>query len=351
MKNESEKKLTWRQSQTLLSLYWHKKTYGKCTFSDPIGDMGISYITLADHLDSLYKNGLVNYRDGVARNLGPEEEIEITSKGVEVAENICLKLNVNTNFSPQQIQRVVLKDSQDAPENYNIRGARRDTKFNKAMNEMIRKNPIEPIMTSIAMYTELDTQLDEWYITNQKMYTTLARAKLNLEIRNGRLASIAIPIALQGALPIQNLSRILSDSWGWVSITGGRSFYRYINESICLGIVEKSGNSLVGTNPSTESTVSWLANKTAGTFLNTFSEAPKACLLVFRETWNHPTLNDLLYPTESSLDLQWARKIYESTDKSDYKKIIMDALKVLKDDSRIITLFEDRLLPTTIYDI
>ena len=67
----------------------------------------------------------------------------------------------------------------------------------KHFEELVEKNPLEPILTTISMYNELDNQLNLIRIKDPKEYTHLSRVQLNLEIRNGRLASLAIPVAVR----------------------------------------------------------------------------------------------------------------------------------------------------------
>ena len=51
--------LTWRQAQALLSIYWRSKNYGKVMVKDLVGDLGVAFVTLFDHLKALRDKGLI----------------------------------------------------------------------------------------------------------------------------------------------------------------------------------------------------------------------------------------------------------------------------------------------------
>ncbi|HWQ20977.1 MAG TPA: hypothetical protein VN455_14450, partial [Methanotrichaceae archaeon] len=53
------KDLTWRQKQSLISIYWRIKNFGSATFSDVVGDVGVAFVTMAYHLDALNDKHLI----------------------------------------------------------------------------------------------------------------------------------------------------------------------------------------------------------------------------------------------------------------------------------------------------
>lgn len=343
------KRLTWRQTEVLLSIYSRLNNFGYVSAGDIVSDSGVSIATVGNHLRSLEERELISQPEGKnVKNLNFGDMLTLTAKGIRYAENQLRAINANKNDSIKTIyekNKIYYQAQSNQPRlGYNI-----DSKspFSKIFNEIIDENKTEPVITSMAMYSELDSQLALFSETDKAMYSSFSRSKLHMEIRSGRIASIAVPISMRGNISQIDLFRILGDSWSWPGIVNVKSIYRYLGESLSLGIASKQGNVLTSLKPTTTDTITWLASKVNSAFQNVISPDPKAALLVFRETFNYPTLEDLQYPRNS--DSTWLNKIYgRMADKSEYRDVINSGVDILLKQARIIDNFEGRLMPRTV---
>jgi hypothetical protein len=170
-----------------------------------------------------------------------------------------------------------------------------------------------------------------------------------MQIRNGRIASIAIPISLRGSISQKDLEEILGNNWSWPGITKGHSSgQRYMNEVLSLGIAQKQGNVFTCSNSTTTDTITWLSNKVNSAFQNTITPIPKVALLAFREMFKYPTEDDLLKPQKSDLDLDWLTSIRENTDSNVYTNSIKNGIDLLSNQANIIESCEGRFVPRTV---
>jgi hypothetical protein len=342
------KPLTWRQKQSLIALYWRNKNYGSATFSDVVGDTGVAFATLAGHLKALGTKGLLYCRTD-PRNMSFNEKLEITDQGNHVAEKSLDQLNASINDTIGTIFTKLKTEYEDAPispsTGYNLNNR---SNFSKAYTNLIKnKNLTEPVITSIALYTELDSQLNLLRTSDNDTYLSLSKSKLNIEIRSGRLSSIAIPIMLRGQIPQHELMSILGNSWSWLNTVDHRSVTRYMNEATSLGVISERGGMITSPKPSATDAMSWLATKTGDTFLNTMNIAPKAALLAFREVFNYPTEEELLSPNITD-NLPWAREIFDNIDKDVYRHYMNEAINILVEKANVVENVEGRLIPRTV---
>ena len=341
--------LTLRQTQALISIAYRNKNLGIVKLSNLITDMGVSFATLADHLNALYKtNYIYTINNKKPRNLNFSEEIFITASGEKHAELIMKSINASYSDSSTSIFNKIKKSFEPRTVQLNLNNTK-TASFAKAFEQLIKKNPSEPVLTSIAMYTDLDSQLNLMRVENKEKYVQLSRAKLNLEIRNGRLASIAIPTAIRGTTRLSDLKEILGDTWSWMGTVGSTSNRRYWQEAMSLGLLQIQGNLLTSMKPTTVDTISWLANKTYFTFANTIPSAPKSSLVVFKESFNFPSEEDIMKPQNADMDLQWLNFIRDSMgNKDDYLDAIREGLKIIKNDANIVQEYEGKIMPSTI---
>lgn len=327
--------------------------YGRVRCYETLSDLGVSIGTLANHLHRLVKKGLVdNPPSGNARYLNYDEEVVLTKKGREKARRVMEEFGFTMDNPISQITRKLEKHktSQRRKAGYGT-VATQISSFEKTFRELIEMNPTEPVLTSIAMYTELDSQLHELRRIDRKLYRLLSSHKLSLEIRNGRLASIAIPVVLKQQINQYDLDWMLGSSWSWMGTVNAKSLTRYIYEAIGLGLIKIEGNAVEGLKSSTTDTISWLAGKTSSTFLNVPATAPKASLIAFRETFNLPTKEELLNPRWSSVELNWASKVFDNfPDKMEYRSIMGEATDVLLHQTGIVKEHENsgRLVPRSV---
>ena len=362
-KNE---KLTWRQLQTLLSIYWRIKTFGGVTLSDVVGDIGVAFVTAKYHLAALNKKQIILCGGNLLKietsastkeiakklmNLSFDDQLLLTEKGEQFAIVNLKRINCDVNDSlpvifsrlKEQFENTVYSPSIGF--NLNSRAT-----FSKVYNNIIKTNLTEPIITSIALYSELDSQLNLIKNSNNDNYLSLTKNKLNLEIRSGRLSSIAIPIMLRGQMPQNELKNILGSSWSWLNTVQKYQINRYMGEAVSLGLIQQSGGILTSLKPTTTDVISWLATKTGDTFLNAMNIAPKAALLVFRESFYYPTRDDLLNPIGTNNKLSWAQEIYEgeNIDRDIYTNSINEAIDILVNQTQVIDEIEGRLIPRTV---
>lgn len=349
-----EHKLTWRQKQTLTSIFWRSNNFGKVTFSDVVGDVGVAFVTLAGHLKSLQSKNILE-KTKVPLNMTFCDELKLTELGRKMASDFLKNHNLTINNPLDVIFDKLKVDYENMPHKVQKTGfyLNSGSTFSKAFNELIKgKNLTEPIISSIALYTELDSQLNLIKTMDRDTYLSLTKSKLNIEIRTGRLASIALPIMLHGKMPQIELKNVLGYSWSWLGTVQNRQINRYMNEAISLGLIQQNGGLITSLKPTTTDIVSWLANKTGETFLNTMNIAPKASLLVFKESFNLPTIEDLLYPQNSDIDeLNWCHNIYDSiSDKDVYRNYVSEAIDILVTKTKIVEEQENgRLVPRTVY--
>jgi DNA-binding MarR family transcriptional regulator/hemoglobin-like flavoprotein len=346
--------LTLRQSQVLVLTAQKTQNYGLCKFSDLLADTGVAHATLADHLAALQRDGYIQTpsdKDGnqrPPRNLSAPDPIQITEEGKKVAMGIVSSLNATYNELPSTIFEKLKKEYEPKWIQRNLFGTK-NTSFAKAFEELVERNPLEPVLTTISMYNELDTQLSIIRRRDLNEYVTLSRAKLNLEIRNGRLASIAIPIAIRNRTKLSSMKKMLCDSWSWAGTVSSVSTKRYWAEATSLGLVQVVGNSVQSLKHNTIDTITWLARKTHFTFINTIPTAPKCSLVLFRESFRLPTEADLLDPNKSDKHLEWLQFIYDNMgDKSDYIDAVTEALSIIKDRTNLVQDYEGSIVPTTL---
>lgn len=345
-KNE---KLTWRQKQSLISIYWRINNLGNATFSDVVGDTGVAFATMAGHLRRLRDKQLIQCR-GEPINMTFDDDLVLTEQGNEIARSFLDKIGSSVNDPIDVIHSKLKVDYEGishSPSNgFNLNS--RST-FSKSYNDLIKeRNLTEPVITSIALYTELDSQLNLLKETDKPTYLSLTKNKLNLEIRCGRLSSIAIPIMLRGYMPHKELKNILESSWSWLNTVRNIQIIRYMNEATSLGLIQQRSGIVTSLKPSATDIVSWLAAKTGDTFLNTVNIAPKASLLVFREAFNYPTEEELLSPNISN-SLPWAQKMYDDLDRDIYLNSMNEAIDILVNKAKIVERIEGgKLVPRTI---
>ncbi len=343
--------LTLRQIQALVSIAYRKKNLGIVKLTDLITDMGVSFSTLADHLDALKKLLYIETPENKnTYNLSFYDDLIITAKGEQLAGIIMKSINASFGDTPTLIFEKLKKLFNPTEVQMNLFNTPTKTaSFAKAFEQLVKDNPTEPVLTSIAMYTDLDSQLNLMRSTDLAKYKTLSTVKLNLEIRNGRLASIVIPTAIRQTTKYSELRQILGDSWCWMGTVGATSNKRYWQEAMSLGLLQVRGDSLTSMKPTTIDTISWLAQKTHYTFINTIPTAPKSSLVVFRESFLLPSEEDLMNPQAASIELPWLNSIRENmSNKTDYIDSIKEGLKIVKDYANIVREYEGKIIPTTI---
>lgn len=342
-------KLTWRQKEVLICIYWRKKNFSTAKFGDLLGDLGVAFATLADHIKALRDRGLVNI-DKEPRNMGYNDKIYLSPEGDDSAESILKSLNMNVNKSLKEICDKLLNTSFDRKSSTSALGFHIGASdYSRCFTDLISRDVTEPVLTSITMYTELDGKLNSILETNKDLYRALSRSKLNLEIRNARIGAITIPVAFREKTTIGELKTILSDSWSWLGMVSSSSVSRYMQESMSMGLIKEDNNFIRSMGATVTDTIARLADKTNLAFKNAMSLAPKASLVVFRESFKMPTEEDLLYPQKSDIRLGWAEELYSaSSNKSKYYEITSNALTILKDKTQIIEEYEGRIIPTTL---
>ena len=351
--------LTLRQAQALISIAYRKNVFGIVRFSDLITDMGVAFATLADHLQPLKNGNFIRVPKKHTHSLGFSDEITITLAGGKLADKLMHSIDASYGNTTMQAifekLRVLFEPEPQLLPGYQIdlnfnRTNTKTSSFAKAFKELVIQNPTEPVLTSITMYTDLDSQLSLMRVNDNIKYKLLSRAKLNLEIRNGRLASIAIPAAIRGTARFAELQSMLSGSWSWTGAVASRSNRRYWQEATSLGLLQINGESVISSKPAPVDTIKWLASKTYFTFINTIPIAPKSSLVLYRESFKLPTEEDLLDPANSDLKLDWLNSIWNSmNDRTLYKETVTEGLRILRDDAKLLQSFEGRLIPTTVF--
>ncbi|VVB99605.1 Uncharacterised protein [uncultured archaeon] len=340
---------TWRQSQLISFMAWRMKNAGQVSYLDLVGDTGLSSRSVIEHLDALKKLGLIKIENNRRPlSLRYEDKIFFTRLGNLKVEKL-FQNNTTLKGSLRNVDEYVVnmfaKKNNPHDGMYMYDGA----SFSKAFNSVIDDNPTEPILSAIAMYTELDSQLASLRLSNNEKFRVLSKTSLNLELRSARISSITIPIALRSKMPLNALLSLLKDSWSWPKNGGDNTVKRYFFEAISMGLIQNSGGVISSLKPSTTDTLSWLAEKTNQSYKNSMSSSPKAALAVFRESYYFPTEEDMLNPNKSSIDLKWLSPIYDASDnKSSYRTIVKKALGHLKDDTSVISVVDGTLVPTTI---
>jgi hypothetical protein len=328
------------------------KTFGFVTIGELISDLGVAFGTLANHLEMLQKHILIKTPDdNRPHNLDFSDKLTITPEGETVAQKFLCLLEANyEDYNPKSLFGKLRKF-------YEPKGIQLDlylnktVSFAKAFEKIIAKNPTDPVLTSIAMYTDLDSQLSVLKSKDNKKYKLLSTAKLNLEIRNGRLASIAIPVALRApsSLRIIELLRILENSWSWMGTVDGRSLRRYWHEASHLGLMQLDGELIKSMKLAPVDTIEWLAEKTHYTFINSIPIAPKCSLVLFKESFSLPTEEDLFKPQNASVELPWLTDIWaDMVDKRDYADTIKEGLRIVMEDANLLQKQGNRIVPTTV---
>lgn len=317
--------------------------------------MGVAFGTLANHLEALQKHYYIRTpKDNRPHNLSFLDEIALTNAGETVAQKIMQYIDASyANSTPSTLfEKLREAFKPKKPKGHQIDlffQKTRTASFAKAFEKLVVQNPTEPVLTSIAMYTEFDSQLSLMKSTNNKKYKLLSTAKLNLEIRNGRLASIAIPTAIRGTTSLAELWRILANSWSWMGTVDSRSTKRYWQEAMSLGLLQVNGDLITSMKPTPVDTISWLASKTYFTFINAIPIAPKCSLVLFRESFKFPTEEDLMNPQNASMELPWLRSIWDDmVDRRDYIDTIKEGLRIVKDDANLLQTYAGRIIPTTV---
>lgn len=347
------KKLTWRQKQTLIAIYWEIKNYGSVTFSDIVGDIGVASVTMSEHLGSLQKKGHIPKPAKHFIDMKFEDKLDLTEDGENTAIEELRKINSSINDSLDSIFDKLKTDYEKLSHVKNTGFNLNNSSFTKAYSNLIKnKNLTEPVITSIALYIELDSQLNLLKMDKvgnklNPIYRSLTLDKLNTVIRTGRLSSIAIPIMLRGQVPFNEARSILEDSWAWLNTVQNRQINRYMNEASSLGLITQNAGMISSLKPSATDLIYWLATKTGDAFMNSTNPAPKAALVVYKESFNLPTIEDLLSPNNSNLE--WAQQIYNDTPKDVYTNSINDSINVLVNQAKVMEKLEgDRLVPKTI---
>ncbi len=340
--------LTLRQSELLISLAKRKKELGLVKLSDLIYDMGVGYATLADHLNKLKELKLVKTpNDKKPMNLGFEDKIFITDYGEQLAKKILSNLDITYSHASEEIFKK-LETKFSSNNQIPLFGGRVLESFSKSFEQLIEKNSLEPIMTSIAMYTELDSTLNLLKNTKYHEYLDLSVARLHLEIRNGRLASITLPIAIRQNIRYPEVRKVLGNSWSWLKTVNNTSIRRYWQEAYSLGLYQIRGELLTSTKPTSTNIVQWLSQKTSATFINTFSMAPKSSLVIFKEAFNFPTEEEILNPHIND-NLKWLNSLYDGiADKDEYRTAINEGLKIVGERTKLVQDYEGKLIPNTI---
>ncbi len=342
--------LTLRQCEVLLSVAKTTNDLNVVTIRSLITDIGVGHATLADHLKAMIKYGyLKTIDDEKPRNMGFEDKIIITGLGKTKANQILNELGLSYLNTFNQIS-LTLRNKFHPGTQITLMKGTPTSSFTKAFESLIEKNSLEPILTSIAMYTDLDSQLNllRMNAATNDLYVRISRTKLHLEIRNGRLASIALPIALRQRISYEDLKQTLGDSWSWLNTVNNVSINRYWQEAISLGLFQMQGSLLSSTKPSSVNTIQWLSGKTNRTFINTLPSAPKGSLVVFKECFTFPTEEDLLNPNQND-NLKWLNQLYENmSDKDEYRKVIREGLDITSRYTKLIQDYDGRLVPTTI---
>ncbi|HPY72455.1 MAG: hypothetical protein PHN90_02980 [Methanothrix sp.] len=351
-------KLSRRQIEVLTCIHLRKHLYGSARFIDLVGDIGVASLTLADHLDALAERGMITPSPYVnRRTLVPTYRyknnygiIDLTADGEDAVLTITKDLNIDPNQSRISALKKIRSMDQTKPTYHGLRRVRK-SEFSDAFNKLIIENPTEPVISSIGMYTELDSQLGLLAKSNRDIYLELSRTKLNLPIRNGRIASLIIPVALRRQMSANQVAANLEHSWHWFRTVNDNTIDRYVDESSSMGLIEIGKGIIKSCKPGTSGTIEWLASKTISTFLNAVPNIPKAAILTFRESFAYPTREDFLNPNKSGVDLEWAEYVHGSMSNKDlYRDIISDTLKVMVDHANIM--IEDpetgRIIPRTI---
>jgi hypothetical protein len=339
---------TLRQAQTLIAIDYRSKNFGYVKLGNLITDMGVAFATLASHLNSLNKSGCIKIPKTNAKNLNFDDKVELTIKGKHLADHFVKSINTDYKKTFTNIFSD-LKKFYEPTVQFTLENKTATSSFAKAFERLVNQNPSEPVLTSIAMYTDLDNILNLMRISDNETYKKISTSKLNLEIRNGRLASIAIPTAIRGNTKFSELRKILGDSWSWMGTVQSASKTRYWQEAMSLGLLQVRGDLLTSLKPTTVDTIAWLAQKTHYTFINTIPIAPKSSLVLFRESFTFPSEEDLFNPYNADNPLPWLSFIKENmAETSDYKDVIREGLMIVRDETNIIQDYEGRIVPRTI---
>jgi hypothetical protein len=330
---------------------------GVVNVKDVLGRLGTGLRTLNEHIEKLAKSGYLTMPTTSAPLcLKFDDSINLTPKGFSKASEIMNSLGFENHPSLEAMLESVKEIFEKKATQQTLSGkpytrGRGKSIFSDSFETLINNDPIEPLVTTIAMYTELDNQLNglrEGNRTSNELYKTISKAYLNLEIRGGRISSIVIPITLNGQVPVHELSTRLGSSWCWPGMVSRNSYYRYIKEAISLGLIQQEGGIIKSLMSGPTDTLKWLANKTTMTYINSIPTAPKVSLAVFRECFKYPTEDELISPTNSKFD--WLQVVYDDMpDKKLYGSMISSSLKTLRDDTHILVTVGEQLVPVTVW--
>ena len=356
--NERAPKITIRRAQVLLSVAMQLNVFHRAKFSSTLGDVGVAPSTLNTHFKNLEKLGLIKI-NGTSDNA----DIVLTDAGNAKSNELMLKLGfsysdpyksvydkLNASIESRLFNKSKNRKSSTIlsflDENY-IQISTSLSGFSSGFNEIILNNPSEPVLTSMLLYSDLDGRFEIIRKENQEVYNKLSRSTLNLTTRNGRLASIVIPVIMRGSTAKNELTVALGNSWSWLGTVDSSSLARYWKQAEYLGLVQIHGNNITSLRPTTTDMLSWLSDKTAQTFLKAPGIIPRSSLVVYRESFKFPTKEDLLKPRLTDL-LEWLPEISAKMGSGEYEKIINETLNIMVNQTQLISIFEDRYVPYTI---
>ena len=351
----SWRRITPRKRQILAAIFWRKKHFGECRVYDLLGDIGIAHATLFDHLEHLKNLGLVSFSKNKARNLSHIDHIDLTPKGEKFIEEILAKYEINLSSPVSEIiQKITQKATRKFTQSLEGISESRVTiltsagitgKLSRVIHELFERNLTEPVATSLAMYSDIDQLLYDLKRSDKELFKTICRGWLNLEIREGRIASVSIPVAIRGSMPVSALRTLLRSTWSWPEIASTRSLQRYEIEASSMGLINIDKNLVSSTKPTTSYLLEWLASKTYSIFENIPSPNPKAALIVYKEVFNFPTEEEILNPELSNVGLEWLDLTRSYLGATDYEYVITKTLNILKEKVGAIITYEDRLIP------
>ncbi|RLI75491.1 hypothetical protein DRO97_03160, partial [Archaeoglobales archaeon] len=348
--------LRMRKRQILAAIYWRREHFKECKVYDILGDLGIAHATLFDHLEDLKTLNLISFDKSKARNLNHSDYLNLTIKGENIVNKLFDKYNIKITMSLSEIlkrvaQKPVQKKFKEDLSDFGLERIPIPTlsgysgKLSEVMRKIVEKNLTEPVSTSLAMYSDIDQLLYDLKKNNNELFKTISRGWLNLEIRQGRIASISIPVAIRNNMYVSRLRKLLQTTWAWPEIASSRSWKRYEIEASSMGLIDIQKDLVSSTKPTTSYLLEWLAKKTYNIFENIPSPNPKAALIVYKEAFNFPTEDEILAPENSSIRLDWLDLTRDRLGRTDYEQIITKTLNILKEKIGAIISFGDRLIP------
>lgn len=343
-------RLSLRQAEVLVAIYWRYYNYGVVKVRDLVGDIGVAFSTLFDHLKNLRNKGLIDIPSGKkTMNLGPNDTVILTDLGRKLASELLLKCGV----SEKDVLAKVLDSIRRLYEtkkkrHYMMYGLSNKAIASNIINKLFDNNPTEPVSTTLAMYSDLDPQLFLLRHSDKEEFVKLSRVLLNVGIRIGRIASIVIPVGLRSSIREDRLRDILDKSWSWPGIVPSSTRMRYFIEASSMGLIHKQGPYVRTVNPTIPSMLEWLSMKTLGVFKNTIRTVPKASIILYRELFKFPSIDDIYNPRKADR-FDWLTLLRENMDYETYRTIMRDTLIVLKDKAGVVYEYENILIPATLY--